>query len=129
LRRSWHGSLQKTGDIWKLDSYRRFDATHDPGDEPYCITACKIFNKPIGTYTKDSPERSVGKTADLAFGYSGGLGAWRKFEPGCFTDDEWFSLRSRFRNTLAFRNSAERKPRGNRISSIATPAGRRVSRP
>ena len=24
----------------------------------------------------------------------------------------WFSLRSRFRNTLAFRNSAERKPRG-----------------
>jgi DNA polymerase len=75
------------GEEWKLDSYRRFDATHDPGDEPYCITACKIFNKPIGTYTKDSPERSVGKTADLAFGYSGGLGAWRKFEPGCFTDD------------------------------------------
>jgi DNA polymerase len=76
------------GEEWKLDSYRRFDATHDPGDEPYCITACKIFNKPIGTYTKDSAERSVGKTADLAFGYSGGLGAWRKFEPGCFTDDE-----------------------------------------
>ena len=43
---------------------------------------------PIGTYTKDSPERSVGKTCDLAFGYMGGLGAWRKFEPDRFTDDE-----------------------------------------
>ena len=31
------------GEEWKLDSYRRFDATRDPRDEPYCITACKIF--------------------------------------------------------------------------------------
>ena len=61
--------------------YRRFDATRDPRDEPYCVTACKIFRKPPGTYTKESPERSVGKTCDLAFGYMGGLGAWRKFEP------------------------------------------------
>jgi DNA polymerase len=73
---------------WKLDSYRRFDATRDPKDEPYCITACKLFNKSIGTYTKDSPERNVGKVADLALGYNGGLGAWRKFEPDRFTDDE-----------------------------------------
>jgi DNA polymerase len=52
------------GENWKLDSYRRFDATHDPRDEPYCATACRIFGKPLGTYTKDNPERSVGKTAD-----------------------------------------------------------------
>jgi DNA polymerase len=76
------------GENWKLDSYRRFDATHDPRDEPYCVTACKIFNKPNGAYTKDDPERSVGKTCDLAFGYAGGLGAWRKFEPERFSDDE-----------------------------------------
>jgi DNA polymerase len=76
------------GEQWKLDSYRRYDATRDPRDEPYCITACKLFNKPIGTYTKDSSERSVGKVADLALGYSGGLGAWRKFEPNRFTDEE-----------------------------------------
>jgi DNA polymerase len=73
---------------WKLDSYRRFDATRDPKDEPYCVTACKIFNKPNGTYTKDSPERGIGKTCDLAFGYMGGLGAWRKFEPDRFSDAE-----------------------------------------
>ena len=46
----------------------------------------RYFGKPPGTYTKTSPERSVGKTCDLAFGYMGGLGAWRKFEPEQFTD-------------------------------------------
>jgi DNA polymerase bacteriophage-type len=76
------------GEEWKLDSYRRFDATRDPRDEPYCITACKIFGKPAGTYTKGSAERGVGKTCDLAFGYMGSLNAWRKFEPDRFTDDE-----------------------------------------
>jgi DNA polymerase len=76
------------GETWKLDSYRRFDATRDPRDEPYCATACKIFRVPDGTYTKDSPERAVGKTCDLAFGYSGGLTAWRKFEPDKFADAE-----------------------------------------
>jgi DNA polymerase len=75
-------------ETWKLDCYRRFDATHDPRDEPYCITACKIFRVPDGTYTAESPERKVGKTCDLAFGYQGGLNAWRKFEPDRFTDAE-----------------------------------------
>jgi DNA polymerase len=73
---------------WKLDSYRRFDATQDPCDEPYCITACKIFRVPDGTFNKESPERKVGKTCDLAFGYQGGLNAWRKFEPDRFSDEE-----------------------------------------
>jgi len=76
------------GESWKLDSYRRFDATHDPRDEPYCVTACKIFNKPNGSFTKDDPERNIGKTCDLALGYAGSLGAFRKFEPDRFTDDE-----------------------------------------
>jgi DNA polymerase bacteriophage-type len=76
------------GEAWKLDSYRRFDATRDPRDEPYCETACRIFRVSSGTYTKDSSQRSVGKTCDLAFGYMGGLGAWRKFEPERFSDDE-----------------------------------------
>ena len=73
---------------WKLDSYRRYDATHDPRDEPYCITACKIFRVPDGSFNAESPERKVGKTCDLAFGYQGGLNAWRKFEPDRFTDAE-----------------------------------------
>src|SRR5215831_15302832 len=76
------------GEQWKLDSYRCYDATGDQRDEPYCETACRIFRAPSGSYTKDSPERNVGKTCDLAFGYMGGINAWRKFEPDRFTDDE-----------------------------------------
>jgi DNA polymerase len=76
------------GEEWKLDSYRRFDATQDPRDEPYCITACKIFRVPDGSFDDTSPERKVGKTCDLAFGYQGGLNAWRKFEPDRFSDEE-----------------------------------------
>src|SRR5215468_1812229 len=53
------------GEQWKLEAYRRYDATHDPPDEPYCETACRIFRVPSGSYTKDSPERNVGKTCDL----------------------------------------------------------------
>jgi DNA polymerase len=84
---------------WKIDSYRRFDATHDPRDEPYCITACKIFRVPDGTYTAESPERRAGKTCDLAFGYQGGLNAWRKFEPDRFTDTEVEQFKLDWRTT------------------------------
>jgi DNA polymerase bacteriophage-type len=87
------------GEGWKLDAYRRFDATRDPRDEPYCETACRIFRVPSGTYTKDSPERSVGKTCDLAFGYQGGLNAWRKFEPDKFTDAEVETFKTEWRAT------------------------------
>jgi DNA polymerase bacteriophage-type len=70
---------------WKLDSYRRFDATRDPQDEPYRVTAGKIFRT---TPDKITPEqRSVGKTCDLAFGYAGGINAFRKFSDA-FTDEE-----------------------------------------
>ena len=87
------------GETWKLDSYRRYDATRDPRDEPYCETACRIFRVPSGSYTKSSPERSVGKVCDLAFGYMGGLNAWRKFEPDRFTDDEVEKFKAEWRAT------------------------------
>jgi DNA polymerase len=85
------------GEVWKLNAYCRFDATRDPRDEPYCETACKIFRVPSGSYTKDSPERSVGKTCDLAFGYQGGLNAWRKFEPDKFSDAEVNTFKAEWR--------------------------------
>ena len=85
------------GEGWKLDAYRRFDATRDPREEPYCETACKIFRVPSGSYTKGSPERGVGKTCYLAFGYQGGLHAWRKFEPDRFTDAEVETFKTEWR--------------------------------
>ncbi len=85
------------GEEWKIDSYRRYDASHDPRDEPYCSTAAKIFGVPDGTYTKASPERAVGKTCDLAFGYAGGLGAWRNFEPDKFTDEQVETFKTEWR--------------------------------
>jgi DNA polymerase len=86
------------GETWKIDSYCRYDATKDPRDEPYCVTACKIFRVPDGSFTKASPERAVGKTCDLAFGYQGGLNAWRIFEPGKFSDDELETFKSEWRS-------------------------------
>jgi DNA polymerase len=57
--------------------------------QPYCSSKLiKIFRVPPGTYTKKSPERGVGKVCDLAFGYMGGLNAWRKFESKKFLDPE-----------------------------------------
>jgi DNA polymerase len=73
------------GEEWKLDSYRRFDATRDPQDEPYRVTAAKIFRT---TPDKITPEqRNVGKTCDLAFGYAGAVNAFRKFSDQ-FSDEE-----------------------------------------
>jgi DNA polymerase len=87
------------GEKWKLDAYNRYDATHDPRDEPYCETACRIFRVPSGTYTKDSPKRNIGKVCDLAFGYMGGINAWRKFEPDRFTDEEVKRFNAEWRAT------------------------------
>jgi DNA polymerase len=80
---------------WKLDAYRRFDATGDPRDEPYVVLAGKIFGKPP---TQISPEeRRIGKTCDLAFGFQGGLHGFRVFEPERFTDDEVEELKRAWR--------------------------------
>ena len=76
---AWVGNEQ-----WKLDVYSRYDATQDPRDEPYCILACRMLHVPDGSFTPESPERKIGKTADLACGYMGGAGAIEKFAPGVF---------------------------------------------
>jgi DNA polymerase len=60
-----------SGQQSKLDQWAKFDRTHDPADEPYYI-----IGKRLGLPAELA--RSVGKTADLAFGYMGGKGAWRK---------------------------------------------------
>ena len=74
------------GEEQALNSYRQFDATHDPADEPYRVIAAKIFNITPDAVTKE--QRGAGKVCTLAFGFQGGVKAFRKFEPDRFTDDE-----------------------------------------
>ena len=66
------------GEGWKLDTYRQFDANGDPALEPYCVTASHVLKRSVTP--DDEAGRQTGKTCDLAFGYGGGLGAWRKFD-------------------------------------------------
>jgi DNA polymerase len=63
-----------SGQQSKLDQWAKFDSTKDPADEPYSI---------VGHSCGLPPElaRNKGKTADLAFGYGGGEGAYRKLAP------------------------------------------------
>ncbi|WP_271523273.1 AAA family ATPase [Bradyrhizobium sp. CCBAU 53380] len=61
----------------KLDAWAKFDATGDPKDEPYYLNG-RAFGLP------EELARDIGKVADLAFGYQGGVGAWNKLAP---TDD------------------------------------------
>jgi DNA polymerase len=65
------------GETWKLDTYQKFDATGDPTIEPYRVVASKVLRRPIAP--DDDAARYVGKIADLACGYGGSIGAWRRF--------------------------------------------------
>jgi DNA polymerase bacteriophage-type len=85
-----------TNEEWKIESYRRFDNTHDAVDEPYRATAASIFHITPDAVSKE--QRAVGKICDLALGYQGGLKAFRKFEPDRFTDGEVEQFKSEWRS-------------------------------
>jgi DNA polymerase len=68
------------GEAWKLDLFRRYDASGDPADHPYAVAASKVLGVPPHTIKKRTREYQVGKTCELSFGYQGGLGAWRQFD-------------------------------------------------
>jgi DNA polymerase len=70
----------------KLATYRAFDETGDPTLEPYCVTASKILGRVVTP--ADEEGRAIGKTADLALGFGGSVGAWRKLAPNDTRSDE-----------------------------------------
>jgi DNA polymerase bacteriophage-type len=63
-----------SGQQSKLDQWAKFDATQDPADDPYFVLGQKLGQPP-------ERARAIGKTADLAFGYMGSAGAWRRLAP------------------------------------------------
>ena len=62
------------GERWKIEAWTKFFRTRDPHDDPYFI-----IGKLLGF--ADDVARDYGKIADLAFGFGGSVGAWRRFAP------------------------------------------------
>ena len=59
-----------SGQLDKVEAWAKFDRTGDPKDEPYYLNGVAMeFAENV---------RGSGKTCDLAFGYMGGVGAWKK---------------------------------------------------
>jgi DNA polymerase len=70
-----------SGQQSKLEQWAKFDRTGDPKDEPYYLLG-------LGCGRPEECARSIGKTADLAFGYMGGPGAWDRLAPDDDTSTE-----------------------------------------
>lgn len=62
------------GEEWKLDAFRKADAKAGPGI--YELAYSRMFGVPVESIKNPSEERQVGKVAELAFGYQGGVGSF-----------------------------------------------------
>lgn len=73
----------QAGETWKIDAFRR-------GDKLYELMGDMIYGLEPGTVTKATHpiERHDGKTGELAFGFGGAVGAWRRFDKSDRHDDE-----------------------------------------
>jgi hypothetical protein len=67
------------GETWKLKAYREFDRTGDKALDLYRVLAGKMLGKPAAEI--DDKERQQGKGAELAAGFGGSVGAWRRIFP------------------------------------------------
>jgi hypothetical protein len=87
------------GEQWKLDSYTQFDVTGDTSIEVYRVVAHRMLQKTTPVSATTSAERQIGKAADLAAGFGGGPGAWRRIvEHETRSDDELKQLIRRWRD-------------------------------
>lgn len=76
------GIAALAGEESKLNVFRR-------GDDPYCVFASFALARPVTKETDPKARQNVGKVGELAFGFGGGVGAWRNFDDSDrFTDVE-----------------------------------------
>ena len=64
------------GEAWKLAAFREYDRTGDERLHPYRQTAARMLRKDVLAISK--AERQLGKCAELACGFGGSVGAWRR---------------------------------------------------
>lgn len=76
-----------SGEQWKLDAFAAIDRGegYKGSADIYLATASGVYGYPCLTKETHKAERQTGKTCELAFGYQGGVGAWRKFD----SSDKW----------------------------------------
>lgn len=74
------------GEKWKIKAFREADA--GTGRNLYCVAADKVFGYHVESKKTHPMEYAVGKVCELAFGYQGGVGAWRNFDSSDRHTDE-----------------------------------------
>ena len=73
------------GEDWKLKGFREYDATHDERLHVYRQVAAQMLNINIDNVRQT--ERQMGKCGELACGFGGSVGAWRKITGDTDTPD------------------------------------------
>lgn len=68
------GQAWFSGEQWKLDAFLAADNKTGPG--LYELAYSRMFGVPVESVKNPSEERQVGKVAELAFGYQGGVGSF-----------------------------------------------------
>ena len=63
------------GEEWKLKAFREADAGTGPGI--YELAYARMYGVPAASVKNPSQERQIGKVAELALGYQGGVGAFQ----------------------------------------------------
>jgi DNA polymerase len=87
------------GERWKLIAYETYQKTGDKRLEPYQVIARKMLHKAEDAEISRA-ERQLGKAADLASGFGGSVGAWRRIVPhDPRTDVELKAIIQQWRNT------------------------------
>lgn len=95
------------GEEWKLEAFRAIQRgeKYEGADDIYCATASGMFGHPVSK-EENPKERQVGKVCELAFGYQGGVGAWRNFDKSDRYDDaevDYFKTQWREKHTATVR--------------------------
>ena len=83
---------------WKLLAYQEFQRTGDTTLEPYRVIARKMLQRSPDAEISTA-ERQLGKAAELASGFGGSVGAWRRIMPhDPRSDDEIRAIILQWRN-------------------------------